>query len=152
MKLDKFFTYFWLIIVIMCFILVGVSVFVDAAHANVGNTIGLEWDANTEPTLAGYDIHVNRFYKLPVAELEQPWATNPSVCRFESCQGVQEVGGMKTFEYYWAEEGIKDFPKHDILMLAFKEVAQKAWDNAIKCPKCDRDLRWICRYCTKYID
>ena len=59
MKLDKFFTYFWLIIVIMCFILVGVSVFVDAAHANVGNTIGLEWDANTEPTLAGYDIHVS---------------------------------------------------------------------------------------------
>ena len=55
MKLDKFFTTFLLIITICCFVLIGVSFFVDAGD----DRIGLEWDANMETNLAGYNIYVS---------------------------------------------------------------------------------------------
>ena len=55
MKLDKFFTTFWLTITICCFILIGISFFVDAGD----DRIGLEWDANIETNLAGYNIYVS---------------------------------------------------------------------------------------------
>lgn len=40
-KIDNFFTKFWLIITIICFILIGFSFFVEASSYE----IGLEWDA-----------------------------------------------------------------------------------------------------------
>lgn len=55
MSLDKFFTRFWLIVTIICFILIGISLFVDAGDQR----IGLEWDANTEENLTGYNVYVS---------------------------------------------------------------------------------------------
>ena len=54
-KLEKFFTKFWLIITICCFILIGISLFAYAGE----NRIGLEWDTNTEKTLEGYNVKVS---------------------------------------------------------------------------------------------
>lgn len=51
MSLEKFFNYFWLAIVIICFILIGFSL-VRASDQHI--TLG--WDANTEKEVIGYDI------------------------------------------------------------------------------------------------
>ena len=54
MKLDKFHNYFWIIITICCFILIGISLVAEGSQQH----ITLAWDANNDRAI-GYDVWVS---------------------------------------------------------------------------------------------
>ena len=54
-----------------------------------------------------------------------------------------------TFEEWWETVGIHETGSvTGILVLSFKQLTKQAWDTAISCPKCGKDMRVnTCRYC-----
>lgn len=55
-----------------------------------------------------------------------------------------------TFDEWWEKQKHEiiedDRIEAKVLMIAFTNVARLAWDAAILCPNCGKDLRQHCRY------
>ena len=52
---------------------------------------------------------------------------------------------MKTFEEWWETTDLRE--DNRIIVWSARRIAEYAWNAAIKCPQCGKDMRQICRYC-----